>query len=410
MTVIALINPETDPHLIADCLISADGEDRREKQLVWLPSLGLIRTDWQEPKGSWHIVRMGRKTIILPNNGGILAFAGDCNSAFKFWIKLSDAINSTHGYNPDARVDSGLIDRVLSDMGVTALEFHMLGILVDENGVRTPFIHNSDKMVETSSFGTCYFAGSGTIKLSAAVISEDERHSKISDWPWDKISPTEELAESLCSTMLYFESYASNSENLNTPISDRFGGFYEWYGVKKDGIRFMPSRIDLNLLVENERLYITRLHLYEPIQPRDPKKTIFKGQQAVLSVLTFCSKRIEIPIDDLFKQRLEISTSQVDAVLIERMFASYDRPSDIDPRFSGIVPPEVLAESFADPVEIRRVRLVISMNGKAIAKGLTKIDKDSPLADITHKDGKTIITLFEGTTMNIADLVSRHST
>jgi hypothetical protein len=410
MTVIALINPETDPHLIADCLISADGEDRRDKKLVWLPSLGLIPTGWQEPKGSWHIVRMGRKTIILPNNGGILAFAGDCSSAFKFWIRLSDAINSTHGYNPDARVDSGLIDRTLSDMGVTALKFHMLGILVDENGVRSPFIHNSEKMVETSNFGTCYFAGSGTIKLSAAVISEDERHSSISDWPWDKISPTEELAESLCSIMLYFESGASYSKNLNAPISDRFGGFYEWYGVKKDGIRFMPSRIDLNLLVENEKLYITRLHIYEPIQPRDPKKSIFKGQQVVLSVLTFCSKRIEIRSEDLFKEKLEISTSQVDAVLIERMFASYDRPSNIDPRFSGIVPTEVLAESFADPVEIRRVRLVISMNGNAIAKGLTQIDKDFALADITHKDGKTIITLFEGTTLNIADLISRHST
>lgn len=410
MTVIALINPETDPHLIADCLISADGEDRRDKQLVWLPSLGLIRTGWQEPKGPWHIVRMGRKTIILPNNGGILAFAGDCKSAFEFWTILSDTINSKHGYNPDARVDSRLIDLVLSGMGAAALKFHMLGVLIDEGGVRSPFIHNSQKIVKTSNFGTCYFAGSGTKRLSAEVTSEDERHSAISDWLWDKISPTEELAESLCSNMLYFESGANYNENPNTPISDRFGGFYEWYGVKKDGIRFMPSRIDLNLLVENDRLYITRLHLYEPIQPRDPKKSIFKGQQAVLSVLTFCSKRIEIPAEDLFKEKLEIPTSQVDAVLIERMFASYDRPSDIDPRFSGIVPTEVLAESFADPVEIRRVRLVISMNGNAIAKGLTKIDKDFPLADITHKDGKTTITLFEGTTMNIADLVSRHST
>lgn len=97
--------------------------------------------------------------------------------------------------------------------------------------------------------GTCYFAGSGTNKLSAAVISEDERHSAISDWPWDKISPTEELVESLCSTMLYFESDARYSINPNTPLFDRFGGFYECYGVKEDGIRFMPTRIDLNLLV-----------------------------------------------------------------------------------------------------------------------------------------------------------------
>ncbi|MBU4636278.1 hypothetical protein AB4P91_08880 [Pseudomonas sp. B21128] len=410
MTVIALINPETDPHLIADCLISADGEDRRDKQLVWLPSLGLIRTGWQEPKGPWHIVRMGRKTIILPNNGGILAFAGDCKSAFEFWISLSDTINNKHGYNPDARVDSGLIDLVLSGMGVAALKFHMLGVLIDEGGVRRPFIHNSEKIVETSNFGTCYFAGSGTNKLSAAVISEDERHSAISDWPWNKISPTEELVESLCSTMLYFESDARYNINPDTPLSDRFGGFYEWYGVKENGIRFMPTRIDLNLLVENDKLFVTRLHLYEPIQPRDPKKTIFKGQQAVLSVLTFCSKLIEIPVEDLFKDKLEITVKQVDAVLIERMFASYDRPSNIDPRFSGIVPTEVLADSFADPVEIRRVRLVISMNGNGIAKGLTKIDDDFALANIVHQDGNTIITLFEGTTMNVVDLISRHST
>ncbi|WP_438867729.1 hypothetical protein [Pseudomonas sp. L1(2025)] len=408
MTVIAIINLETDPHLIADCLISADGEDPRKEKKVWLPSLGLIRTDWEGPKGPWHIVRMGRKTIMLPNNGGLLAFAGDCTAAFEFWKHLSDAINSTHGYNPNARVEAGLIERVLSDMGATAGKFHMLGILTDESGIRRPFVHNSEKMLETSNFGTCYFAGSGTKKLSGMLAAEDERHSNMTQWTWDKISPTEELAESLCSTMLYFASGENHGTNPNTPIYDRFGGFYEWYKVKEDGIRAMPSRLDLNLYMENDRLYITRLHLYEPIQPRHPKTSIFKGQQAILSVLTFCSEKIEIPFESIFKGALEISVSQVDGVLIERMFANYDRQGMIDPRFSGIVPHDVLAESFAEPLELRRIRLVISLNSGAIAKGLTKTADASALANIVHRDGKTKITFCESTTENIADLISKY--
>lgn len=79
--------------------------------------------------------------------------------------------------------------------------------------------------------------------------------------------------------MLYFESDARYSINPNTPLFDRFGGFYEWYGVKEDGIRFMPTRIDLNLLVENDKLFVTRLHLYEPIKPRDPKKPYSKANR-----------------------------------------------------------------------------------------------------------------------------------
>lgn len=141
-----------------------------------------------------------------------------------------------------------------------------------------------------------------------------------------------------------------------------------------------------------------------------PLKNHIQKPQAGLSLLTFCSKLIKIPVEDLFKDKLEITVNQMYAVLIARVFASYERPSNTELRLSGIVPTEVLADSFAVPLEIIRVRLVISMDENGIAKGLTKIDDDFALANIVHQDGKTIITLFEGTTMNVVDLIARNST
>lgn len=42
MTAIAILNAESDPHLIADTLLVCQGEDSRSGKTVWLPSRGNI--------------------------------------------------------------------------------------------------------------------------------------------------------------------------------------------------------------------------------------------------------------------------------------------------------------------------------------------------------------------------------
>ncbi|WP_460081684.1 hypothetical protein [Pseudomonas sp. H3_H05] len=409
MTVIALINPESDPHLIADCMISADGPDKRQSMSVWVPSLGLIPSDWSDADGPFHIARMGRKTYILPNNSGILAFAGDCRSAYEFWVALAKSIEIKLGYQPDALIDADTIDQVLMGMDRTASAFHMLGVVSDGKGGMRAYIHRPEATMTTQNFGTCYLAGSGTNYLKSQIDTEDERFTSIENWPWTHISPTEELAESLCSNMLYYESDINNGRKPNTPIHDRFGGFYEWYGIKSIGIKPTPPRIDLNILVKDDALYLTRLHFSESTHPPADDAN-FKGSQVILKVLTFCLRTQEFDLDRLF-DNLAFTFEQVEGVLIERFFNHYDRDASSalsDPRISGIVPADVLQKDFGHGLPVKRVRLTVSVNGYAVVKGVTESDETLAPARIQYANGQASVVFSEKIGLLIADIVSRN--
>lgn len=409
MTVIALINPENDPHLIADCLISADGPDMRKSMSVWVPSLGLIPTDWHDADGPFHIARMGRKTYILKNNSGMLAFAGDCRSAYEFWVALAGSIETKLSYQPDALIDADTIDQALMGMGRTAGAFHMLGVLLDGKGAKRAYIHRPEATITTKNFGTCYLAGSGTHHLRHQIETEDERFASIEEWPWTHISPTEELAESLCSNMLYYESDINNGRKPNTPIHDRFGGFYEWYGIKSAGIKPTPPRIDLNILVKDDALYLTRLHFSESTHPPVGNPN-FKGSQVILKVLTFCLRTQEFDPHRLF-DNLAFTFEQVEGVLIERFFNHYDRDASsplADPRISGIVPADVLQKDFGHGLSVKRVRLTVSVNGYAVVKGVTESDESLAPARIQYANGQVSVAFSEKIGLLIADIVSRH--
>lgn len=324
MTVIALINPDNDPHLIADCLITSDGQDGRTAKSIWVPSLGIVQTDWQDLDGPFHLVRMARKTIVLPNGGGMLAFAGDCRPAFEFWVALSDAINTRISYDPGALVDHDMLQRILISMGEQARRFHVLGVLIDRNNRKHAFTHRSELSVETENFGTCYLAGSGSKLLQKEILQQDQRFTQMGEWTWGKISPTEELSESLCSSMLYHESDINNGRRPDTPMHERFGGFYEWYGFKHAGVKPMPSRLDINLLWENDTLYLTRLHLSESYSSNGEKSSRFKSSQVLLSVLTFCCCRVEVDFQALMNLDLKLLFGRADGLLIERFVNLYD--------------------------------------------------------------------------------------
>ena len=109
MTAIALLNPESDPHVVADTLLTAEGRDPNSQPIIWLPSLGDFRSEWGTQKYPWYMARLGRKTFFLPNSSGILAFAGHCPTAFKFWAELSSKFVNTAGYQPDQKIDRAMV-------------------------------------------------------------------------------------------------------------------------------------------------------------------------------------------------------------------------------------------------------------------------------------------------------------
>jgi hypothetical protein len=409
MTVIALINPESDPHLIADCLITSDGQDKRACKSIWVPSLGVVQTDWRDLDGPFHLVRMARKTIALPNGGGMLAFAGDCQPAFEFWVALSDAINTKSCYDPSALVDHEMLDRVLISMGQMAKRFHVLGVLLDRNSQKQAFIHRSEMVVETENFGTCYLAGSGSKLLKTEILQEDVRFTEIGEWTWDKISPTEELSESLCSSMLYYESDASNGRRPDTPLHERFGGFYEWYGFKSGGAKAIPPRLDLNLCCENDKLYLTRLHLSEIYTPDNEKNSKFKAPQALLNILTFCCRSTEVDITALTNFDLKFLFKKADGLLIERFVNLYDTPNTTeDPRMSGIADAKLLEDYFKTPFVVNNVRLIVTVNGKGVKKGIWQGKSFERPATVHSQNGIVSVTLDENVSLVIADILQRH--
>lgn len=339
----------------------------------------------------------------------MLAFAGDCRAAFEFWAALSDAINTKSYYDPSALIDREMLDRVLIEMGTKAKYFHILGVLLGGDGQKHAFIHRSEMVVQTENFGTCYLAGSGSKLLQTKILQEDVRFTEIGEWSWDKISPTEELAESLCSSMLYYESDASNGRRPDTPIHERFGGFYEWYGFKLAGVKPMPSRLDINLYWENDKLYLTRLHLSETYMSGNESVSKFKNPQPLLNVLTFCCRSVEVDIADLVNLDLKFLFKKADGLLIERFVNLYDTVSAAeDSRISGCANADALEEHFGIPFVVNNVRLIVTVNGKGVIKGVRKSESFKQPAIVHSQNGIVSVALDKNVTLIIADILYRN--
>jgi hypothetical protein len=99
MTAIALLNSDFEPHLVADTLLSAEGPDPNASKTIWMPALGSVQTEWGVDGAVWHISRLGRKSFFLPNQSGVLAFAGSCSAAAEFLDELSSAFRNAHQFN-----------------------------------------------------------------------------------------------------------------------------------------------------------------------------------------------------------------------------------------------------------------------------------------------------------------------
>lgn len=394
MTAIALLNPESSPHVVADSLLSASGRDPRQSKIVWLPALGSIRSEWGSDDEPWHITRLGRKSFFLPNSSGVLVFAGDCRTAFNFWAELSDAIANVALYDSSVRVRRALVDRVLAHT-VGAADIALLGVLIDENGRREAYVHNAMRL-DTVNFGSCYVAGTGAPLVAHLIRSTDIRISNDGGWPATiRISATENLAEQISSDMLYEESLVGNGLTKTTPIGAQCGGFYEWYGIETFGIRPMRPRIDLHLKIEDHRVFATRVHLSEMFELIEPPRSTLPSQRYSLTVLNLGLDPYELTPDVDKCVGWKITPDEVHGVIIEPTFRLYEQSEDGSgtSRLWGPLSSEVLMDLFSAPIDVHRVRMTVRKAGSAKAKGMYTNVGELSNARLSFVDGQLCLQL-----------------
>jgi hypothetical protein len=395
MTVIALLNVESDPHILADTLLTVEGCDPREYKSVWLPSVGQIPSQCGTPTEPLYIARLGRKTFFLPNYGGVIAFSGDCKAAFSFWAELSANVMNVAGYHSGLLIDRRMLDQALSrvDHG----KFALLGLIKNEQGGWEVFTHNQHTVVQTQSFGTCYLAGSGVPLLENRILARD-RHVQSTRRPnvKERITHTENLAEGISSDLLYDESDHQSGLDRNLSAYS-CGGFYEWYRLVQAGVRQMPARLDIHVTQVDDSPVITRLYLIETLQQRESIVDPISTQKYLINIISI--------VLDPIKPSLKndggwlVSSSEMIGVAIESTFELYDAPEKSG-RLSGPVPEEQLARFFAEPFNVNRIRLICSNNGLAKSRSISRsAEEPDTLATLSFKGGLLHVDLSEAVTL-----------
>lgn len=367
MTVIALLNAEQEPHIVADTLITADGKDPNVNQRIWLPAVGAWPSQYGTEANPWYIARLGRKTFALPNGSGMLAFAGNCRDAFEFWSELSAKIINAAGYCSEQRVDEVMVNQALASIG--GQHISLLGVLIDENGKHRPFVHNATITVQTKNLGTCYVAGSGTSIVHELIRKfDDVLPAKRTDDKVYRMGPTEDLAEGIAAQLMYAEGSADNG-HAGTSIDFRCGGFYEWYQVKQKGVLHLQPRLDLHLVeAVDGRLLATRIYhsdLFEENNaPHLPVPT--REYKVVLLNLGLSPTPMEHSTDGwLLAPRESYGTA------IESTFKLYDAHGGTG-RAHGPGSSALLTKLYGVPLEVRRLRLIVSRSSGAIMRSISR--------------------------------------
>ncbi|HED3083152.1 TPA: hypothetical protein R4053_004263 [Citrobacter freundii] len=390
MTAIALLNCENDPHVVADTLLSADGPDPTKDKSIWLPALGYIHSEWENKDGKWHIPRLGRKTFAVPVSSGLLAFAGHCPSAFNFWDELSTHFYSRQTYDPNYSITKDSVESILNN-NKDSYRFSLLGMVKNDAGELLPLIHRPDAIIETKNYGVCYLAGTGTSLLKEIIIEKDKsifRHNKAT-----KFSITEELAEHISAEMLYRESDVSNGLVKGTPIDCYCGGFYEWYGIKREGTKVLQHRVDMSILLTSDGITITRLHFSEQHISQPSANASIYAHKYPIFVFNLISEFISINYESLINEVFSLSIHEVDGVLIDSTFTGYENRSDYNPRLSGPIQGEIAEKLFGSPVEIKRIRLFVNTGESSSSIGFVNPVLAECYVKIQYVDGRFIISI-----------------
>ncbi|WNO03995.1 hypothetical protein [Rhodoferax mekongensis] len=403
MTVIALLNVENDPHVVADTMLSAEGEDTRVNKTVWLPSLGQVQSTFGSEGNPWHIVRLARKTFFLPNHGGVLAFAGDCKAAFGFWKELSANIMTIAGYQPGLDIDREMIERAIGRSDGTS--FNLLGVIKNAKGQWEVFTHNKHQVFVTETFGTCYLAGSGSELLRAKILQRDLANQYNRSQVKYRIGPTENLAEGLSSDLLYAESDSNNG--LSDATSYGCGGFYEWYRVVEGGVKMSSPRLDIHISESNGKPVITRLYLVEALKQKESRIEPIPVTMYSVMVMSLILDP-SVPLENSFGS-WSLSAPDPHSVLIQPTFKLYS-DKQTDGRLSGPVSNEVLDEFFGQPVAIKRIRLTCSVNGIAIARSLSRLPGEREvLATLAYENDRLEVSLSSNVVEVAKKILSRET-
>ncbi|MBB6187553.1 hypothetical protein [Rhodanobacter sp. MP7CTX1] len=403
MTAIALLDIDNDPHLVADTLLSAQGKDPKSPRRVWLPALGHVPSEYASPEGCWHISRLGRKTFFLPNNAGILAFAGDCHAAFEFWAELSAKFLARVAYEPSFRIDNAFVDQAVHQTGPSRASFSLLGMFIDATGRRTAYTHNQHIRISTKNFGTCYVSGSGTHLVAKVIKDSDAALSLNGGWRSTySTSATEDLAEHISSGMLYLDSDSRNGTVSNSPLSHFSGGFYEWYGVGSAGIRSMSPRVDINVQFHNDRVTITRAYYIEQLEKRHEGLSHSDAREFPICVMNLLLEPYEIDVSDLRESGCAIKLSNIHGVLAPSTLRSYDAPESDRVHLAGPIYPEMLQELFSRKHPVHRVRVIAIVGGRSKARRFTTHEHGAPDATLHFQGGILSLWLSARTLSTIA--------
>lgn len=389
MTAIALLNAENDPHIVADSLLSVDGPAAEDRKQFWLPAVGRVPSEWGRDGQTWHVSRLGRKMFTLPNRSGILCFAGDGTSAYRFWGALSDKWATASGYDPLARIDGAMLQAIFNQMPEVAHQISLFGILIDIHGNRNVVAHNAELKMQTTQFGTCYLAGTGTPLVESIIRRADGHLTRGGGWPSRyPISATEDLAEHISCEMLHIEGGLSNGMSPGTPLDLRCGGYYDWIKVEPDGIRPMPARIDLSVSVEGEELIISKAYFVEHQQL--PPRALTSSQRICTSVTNIGIDFPPIKIRSDWDSGHELSFDESWGTLIPSFF--FDHPhaeGAFKKQLFGRLTAEIVEKEFSPPVNVNRVRVVVRVGtSSAIQKRFITARGTGADAILSAVDGK----------------------
>ncbi|PXW62244.1 hypothetical protein DFO55_10173 [Grimontella sp. AG753] len=392
MTAIALLNSENDPHVVADTLLSADGPDPNKDKSIWLPALGHIHSEWENKNGKWYIPRLGRKTFAVPVSSGLLAFAGHCSSAFNFWDELSTHFYSRQAYDPNYSITKDIVENILSN-NKNAYRFSLLGMVRNNNGKFLPLIHRPDAVIETKSYGVCYIAGSGSDMLKKIILERDkaiDNHNRPT-----KISHTEDLAEYISAEMLYNESDLKNGLIKGTPLDYYCGGFYEWYGIKDEGVKVLQPRIDMSVSLTDDGIVITRLYFSEQYMlPPSSNSSIYSFKYPI-SVVNLISDFKYIDYTSLLNEQISLSFSEVYGTYIDSTFFGYEGNPQFIPRLSGPIRGGIAERMFSSIVNVKRIRLFVNFGENTFCKGFVNPTITDSYVSIQYSDGKFTVSIAD---------------
>lgn len=405
MTAIALLDVAHYPHLVADTLLSAAGPDPSSRKELWLPALGHVRSEWRDAAGPFHLSRLARKTFVLPNCGGMVAFAGNCTVAFAFWAQLSEIIKRNACFDPGYRVEAHTLRSALTALGAQADAISLLGVLVDAQRTCTPFVHGIHREVITDHFGTCFIAGSGMAMVERMINAADHALSR-TGWPARApLTPCEDLAEGISAEMLFREGFTDNGTSPESPIALGCGGFYEWYAATANGVRALQPRLDLHVRASRDGLVFDRIYFAEQHELIDPMQLGVPSQRYFLLVMNLILE--PLPLDRAAASRpgYALRSGESWLTMLESAFIDYDRtPDQRTQRMDGPLDAELLQHLFAQPLALHRVRLMLSIDREdgCIADRLVRPDTGPALATLRAEGGALVVDLDARLTEKIA--------